>query len=43
MSVAAKEWAIWADQNEPGRHESMAMKMSPSPNKVDKVFPVVNS
>jgi hypothetical protein len=31
LSVAAKEWAISADQNEPGRHELMAMKMSPAP------------
>jgi hypothetical protein len=26
MSVAAKEWAISANQNAPGRHELMAMK-----------------
>jgi len=31
VSEAAKEWAISADQNEPGRHEWMAMKMSPAP------------
>jgi hypothetical protein len=31
MSVAAKEWAISADQNEPSRYEMMAMKMSPAP------------
>jgi hypothetical protein len=31
MSVAAKEWAISTDQNEPSRYEMMAMKMSPAP------------
>jgi hypothetical protein len=30
MSVSAKEWAISAGQNEPGRYELMAMKMSPA-------------
>jgi serine/threonine protein kinase len=31
VPVAAKEWAILADQNGSGRRESMAMRMSPIP------------
>jgi len=31
LSVAAKEWAILAGQNGPGRRELMAARMSPLP------------